>query len=63
MERYVPTQKCNGGVLFLLSKNDHKMYMFSGNSSKYVFTNSRRQAIFDLIKSNLRNNDYDLAMV
>ena len=63
LERYVPTKFCNPGVIFMLSKEDHKMYIYSGNSSKDIFTDKRRQAVFDSVKGNLQSDDYDQAIV
>ena len=63
LKRYDPPSSCNAGVLFLLSKNDHAFYLYSGKAALDIFDSSRRNDIFNMIKPHLKYGDYDKAII
>jgi len=63
LRRYIYGFYCDSGVIFLLSKLDRKMYIYSGKHSKSVFTAKRRDEIFDLARDHLKDDDWNPAIL
>ena len=63
LRRYTPIAPCDSGVIFLLSKLDRKMYIYSGEVSLSTFNACRREVIFDLAKIPLKTDKFDEALI